>query len=221
MSLILPILAVVIGLSIAYFLKANSTSVKLLLSFSGAFLLSITVFEFIPKVYGDYHKLIGVFTMLGILLQIFLEFLSRGAEHGHLHHHEDTQRFPVLLFISLCIHSLLEGYPLHGNDHLLWGVVIHKVPIAIIIASFLIHSQLSRAKVVLFLIVFALMTPIGSLIHKYFSFLTEYEIYIEALVIGIFLHVSTTILFESSKNHQFNISKVLMIVLGVVVAYFL
>ncbi len=221
MSSFLPILAVFIGVIIARLIKYNANAIKLLLSFSGAFLLAITVFEFIPYVYKDYNKLVGVCTMLGILLQLFLEFLSKGAEHGHIHIDKSETNFPVLLFISLCLHSFLEGYPLHGHNHLLWGVAIHKVPIAIIISSFLLYSSLSRIKVFMFLIIFALMTPLGSLTQQYFTGLAKFNIYIEAVVIGILLHVSTTILFESSKNHQFNLSKVLAILVGVITAYFL
>ncbi|TXK71040.1 ZIP family metal transporter [Mesonia sp. HuA40] len=221
MSSFLPILAVLIGVLIARLIKYNANAIKLLLSFSGAFLLAITVFEFIPHVYQDYNKLVGVCTMLGILLQLFLEFLSKGAEHGHIHIDKSETNFPILLFISLCLHSFLEGYPLHGHNHLLWGVVIHKIPIAIIISSFLLYSSLSRIKVFLFLFIFALMTPLGSLTQQYFTGFAKFNIYIEAVVIGILLHVSTTILFESSKNHQFNLSKVLAILVGIVTAYFL
>ena len=221
MNIILPIIAVILGFGIAYFIKASSTAIKLLLSFSGAFLLSITVFEFLPEVYKNYNQAIGLLIMAGILLQIFLEFLSKGAEHGHLHENKERTNFPVALFVSLCLHSLLEGSPIHNNQHLLIGVVIHKIPIAIVISSFLLNSKLSKIKITAFLLLFSLMTPLGSFLQENFKFLQEIEIYINALVIGIFLHVSTIILFESSKNHQFNLSKILVIIAGVAIAYIL
>lgn len=221
MNLILPVIAVIVGFIIAYFIKASSTAIKLILSFSGAFLLSITIFEFLPEVYQNYDESVGFLIMGGILLQIFLEFLSKGAEHGHLHHNAERTQFPLTLFISLCIHALLEGSPIHNNEHLLIGVVIHKIPIAIIISSFLINSKLSKPKIAVFLLLFALMTPLGSFLQENFDFLQKIEKYISALVIGIFLHVSTTILFESSKNHQFNLSKMAVIIFGIFIAYLL
>ncbi|MBW2961343.1 ZIP family metal transporter [Mesonia aestuariivivens] len=221
MNIILPIIAVILGFIVAYFIKASSTAIKLLLSFSGAFLLSITVFEFLPEVYLNYNKSIGLLIMGGILLQIFLEFLSKGAEHGHLHLNESRTNFPFALFISLCIHSLLEGSPIQHNEHLLIGVVIHKIPIAIIISSFLLNSKLSKTKIGIFLLLFALMTPLGSFLQENFVALQAIEKYINAVVIGIFLHISTTILFESSKNHQFNLSKIVVIIFGVFIAYLL
>ncbi|MDB4280415.1 hypothetical protein N9863_02210, partial [Flavobacteriaceae bacterium] len=39
--------------------------------------------------------------------------------------------------------------------------------------------------------------------------------------IGIFLHVSTTILFESSKDHKFNLAKLSTIIAAIVIAYFI
>ena len=220
MIFILPLLSVLIGYAIALFLKPNSSiGFKLLLSFSGAYLLSITVFELLPNVYESGNAQIGVFIMLGLLLQIVLEFLSKGAEHGHMHHDETASNFPVLLLISLSIHSLLEGFPLNSTEHLLYGVVIHKIPVAAILSVFLFKSKIGKVKAVMFLVFFALMTPLGSWIAGNFEIVDQYIPYINALVIGIFLHVSTTIIFEASKNHTFNASKLGVIVAGIVLAY--
>ena len=40
-----------------------------------------------------------------------------------------------------------------------------------------------------------------------------------AIVIGIFLHISTTILFESSEGHRFNYYKFLVILLGAALVF--
>lgn len=221
MIYILPLLAVILGYVIAIFLKPHSSlSFKLLLAFSGAYLLSLTVFELLPEVYEAPDQKIGIFIMAGLLLQIVLEFGSKGVEHGHIHHHGSSTNFPFALLISLCIHAFLEGFPLNTSNHLLYGVIIHKVPVAAILSTFLIQSGISKAKVFLFLGIFALMTPLGSWFQR-FQELHQYEHYINAVVIGIFLHVSTTILFEASKNHTFNASKLAVIILGILLAYLL
>ena len=36
-----------------------------------------------------------------------------------------------------------------------------------------------------------------------------------ALVVGMFLHISTTIIFETNENHRFNLAKLTAILLGV------
>lgn len=159
--------------------------------------------------------------MLGLLLQIVLEFLSKGVEHGHLHFHGKSNSFPLLLLVSLCLHSLLEGFPLENDNHLLHGVVVHKIPVAAILSVFLVQSKMNKPKVFFFLAFFALMTPLGSWLKNNISFFSEYAPYVNAVVIGIFLHVSTTILFESSKNHSFNASKLGVIILGILLAYFI
>ncbi|GGE10497.1 ZIP family metal transporter [Psychroflexus salis] len=221
MNILLPILAVFAGFGIAYFIKYQANTINLLLAFSGSFLLSITVLEFIPHVYRNTEISVGIFIMAGIILQLVLEFLSGGAEHGHLHQEKMENHFPWVLFISLCVHALFEGFPISHTSSLLLAVVVHKIPVAIIISSFLFKANLSTFKITGFLVLFGLMTPLGSYIGEYTDFLKDYAVYIDAIVIGIFLHISTTILFESSKNHRFNASKFIVILIGIAVAYFL
>lgn len=222
LTIILPIISVVLGFLIVWLLKPKQNkNLKLLLAFSGAFLLSITVFHFLPEVYHHDSKHVGLFIMIGILLQIILEFFSKGAEHGHVHLDKNATNFPWLLFISLSIHSVLEGIPIETHHNLMYGVIIHKLPVAIILATFLLASKLSRVSALLFLLLFALMTPFGMFLSANFKFIQTYFMEVSAIVIGIFLHISTTILFESNEGHKFNITKLLTIVSAVVIAYYI
>ncbi len=218
---LLPVLAVLIGALIVLVLKQKrSLFTKLLLSFSGAFLLALTLFDLLPEVYHHLDaKLTGLYIMFGILLQIILEFFSKGAEHGHIHIHKDNTQFPWLLFISLCIHSFLEGFPIHQHNDMVYGVLIHKIPIATLITSFLVQSNYSKMQIAGFLIFFAAMTPLGTFISNNTSLAEQYIYIINAIVIGIFFHISTVILFESSEGHKFNMSKLLAIIFGVAIAY--
>ena len=197
--------------------------IKILLAFSGAFLLSLTVFDLLPEVYEHLNaKQTGLLIMSGILIQIFLEFFSKGAEHGHVHiHNKNSKQFPWVLFISLCLHAFLEGFPIHQHNDMLYGVLIHKIPIAIIITTYLIQSEFSLNQMIIFLAIFGLMTPLGTYFSNEVSALASYLHYINAIVIGIFLHISTTILFESSEGHKFNLSKILAIITAVAAAYFI
>ena len=217
---LLPIFAIVIGVIIAFITKKQkSVGTKLLLSFSGAFLLALTLFELLPEVYHHLEaKQTGVFIMCGILLQIILEFLSKGVEHGHEHTHNESKEFPWVLFISICIHSFLEGFPINHHNDMVYGVLIHKIPIATLITTFLLHSNYSEAKIIGFLVVFTAMTPLGTFISNNMVLATEYVDYINAIVIGIFLHIATTILFETGEGHTFNLSKLLVICFGIFIA---
>src|SRR5690606_40772759 len=84
---LLPVLAVLLGALIVFFVKKKrSLFTRLLLSFSGAFLLALTLFDLLAEVYNHVEaKQTGLFIMIGILLQTVLEFFSKGAEHGHVH----------------------------------------------------------------------------------------------------------------------------------------
>lgn len=223
MIYLLPILAVVFGFAfVVLFNPTIKSNLKLLLAFSGAFLLSITVFELIPHLYERHNgKTVGLYIMLGILLQIFLEVFSKGAEHGHVHIRKNNTIFPWLLFISLSIHAILEGFPIHANENLLYGIIVHKMPIAIILTSFFFASNISHLKTFVFLTLFAFMTPLGSYLSENVSSLTNYHTEISALVVGIFLHISTTILFESSEGHKFNFTKLIVILVAIGIAYFI
>jgi zinc transporter ZupT len=216
-----PILAVIIGIGLAIIFKSKkSWFTKLLLSFSGAFLLALTLFELLPEVYAHMDvKNTGLFIMLGILLQIVLELFSKGAEHGHVHIHKNSTTFPWLLFVSLCFHSFLEGFPIHDHNDMVLGVLIHKIPIATLISVFLLESNYSKVQIGLFLVLFALMTPLGTLISNHTDLSTHAAHCLNAIVIGIFFHISTTILFESGEGHKFNLSKFVAIILGIGIAY--
>ena len=119
----------------------------------------------------------------------------------------------------MCIHSFLEGFPIHQHNDMVYGVLIHKIPIATLLALYFLRSDFSRLKIIFGLSVFALMTPLGTLISNEVSALSNYVMYINALVIGIFFHISTTILFETGEGHKFNLSKLVAIILGVGIAY--
>jgi zinc transporter ZupT len=222
MNYLLPLLSVLIGYIIALILKPkNKTNLKLLLAFSGSFLLSLTVMHLLPDVYESQNGNIGIYIMLGILFQIILEFFSKGAEHGHVHGHANMTHIPWLLFISLCIHAFLEGFPVGHHHDLAIGIAIHHLPIAIILTTFFINSHLNNKAIFAFMITFAIMTPLGTLVSDYLPVLNDYYTEITAVVIGILFHISSTIIFESSEGHKFNIAKVSMIILGIVLAYFL
>lgn len=230
---IFPFLSVIVGYFIALFLKPKSKkNLKLLLAFSGSFLLALTVMHLLPEVYeSDLHHIeghhhhhsspIGIFIMIGIIFQIILEYFSKGAEHGHVHSHDHQHNMPWLLFFSLCLHALLEGMPINQNNHLAFGIAIHHFPIAIILTTFLQNAKLNRKAIFFFMISFALMTPIGTFLSENLHFLTHYYTQISGIVIGILFHISSTIIFESSEGHKFNLAKLLVIVLGVVLAYFM
>jgi zinc and cadmium transporter len=218
--------------SLIFIIKSKDPKVvKLLLAFSGAFLIGISFLKLIPEVFSSPAKYIGLFVLLGFIIQLVLEMITEGAEHGHNHvHTEDERVSPFLLLIGLCIHSFLEGMPIVGTFHkdiqqsLAIGIIIHNIPISLTLMSLFLHYGCSRKKAFIYLGIFALMTPLGSLISELIQINFAASIgvafyYIMAVVIGIFLHVSTSILFETGENHQYNLQKFVTVCFGIAVAF--
>ncbi|MDT0552246.1 ZIP family metal transporter [Urechidicola vernalis] len=218
MSLLVLFLSVIVGIVIVFAFNPSKKITQLLLSFSGAYLLAITITHLLPEVFSSSINNIGLFIILGLLVQLIMDYFSKGAEHGHIHAHGNN--LPVILFVSLCLHAFIEGIPVHDHNHeeLLWAIVIHKIPITIVLGSFLVYAKTSIAKSLAILILFALMSPLGSLAGEHIPLLINYKAQITAIIVGIFLHISTIIIFESSENHKFNRAKFIAIVVGFAVA---
>lgn len=223
--IILFLAPLITGFVVMYLKPSLSANLKLLLSFSGSFLLAICFLHLIPELYHDYSYSIGIFILIGFILQILLEFFSKGIEHGHYHPSKEKKIFPYALFLSLCLHSFVEGMalvePNHYHEHnfsntsLLVGIIIHKIPIAIILTSLMLTNKISFKSRLLSIVIFALTAPIGLYLATTFgrTLLANVSI-LNALAVGILLHVSTTILFETSEAHKFNLKKFLVIVIG-------
>ena len=202
----------------------KSKNIQLLLTFSGAYLLAVSVLHLIPELFThNTTNNIGLFILGGFLIQILLEYFSQGIEHGHFY---KSNIIPFSVLISLCLHALLEGVPLGGHLHhnahnaLLTGIVLHKMPVAIVLMSFFYQSNISKKKAYFYLLLFALMAPLGVFAGTLFTTLANYNNEIMAIVIGIFLHISTTILFESTDGHRFSFTKIITIIIGALLAIF-
>jgi zinc transporter ZupT len=226
--LVFVFITVIISGSLLLFLKISSNVLKLILAFSGAFILGITVLHLIPETYTNASITTGIFVLAGFMLQILIEYFSEGIEHGHVHHHHHNEsNFPVTMLLALSIHSFIEGIPIpfSTDNALVSGIILHNIPIAIALMSVLLHAGLTKIKAALWLTIFACMTPLGSiaayLLNDKISFIAEHGNLLLAIVIGIFLHVSTTILFESSENHRFNFKKLIVTVSGFLLATWL
>ncbi len=215
------------GLAIFFFKKDNQQKLKLILSFSGAYLFAITVLHLLPDVYVGGNSTVGLYILGGFILQIVLEQFSEGVEHGHVHTHSHNHivKVPYGILVSLCLHAFLEGMPLsqNTNNQLVYGIAIHHIPAAFALGSVLLQNNINKTYTIALLILFALMSPMGyifssKLCSGNFGDLSHYYQYIMGVVIGIFLHISTTILFESTVDHKFTIKKTFAVLAGIAIA---
>lgn len=221
---LLLFITIIISGGSVLFLTVGNKSLKLILAFSGAYLLAVTTLHLIPEIYSTANVKTGIFILCGFLLQILIEYFSEGIEHGHIHVHKHEEKtFPVTVMLALSIHSFIEGMPLAGEFNetkksLATGIILHNVPIAIALMSMLIQSGQKKGMSFFWLLFFALMTPLGAftgnLLDGNSNIIANYSTYLMAIVVGIFLHVSTTILFESSEHHRFHFIKLAVIIAG-------
>lgn len=235
-----PLLA---GLLIFLVKTLRTTTFKLILVFAGAYLFAITVVHILPEVYRMEAEtgLIGLFVLGGFFLQQLLEYYTSGIEHGHLHtahhHHHDepnsatTAMSALVLLAALCVHAFLEGGmlaspmpqgPVYDINAILLGIALHRAPAAFALMTVLSAQLHSKMKAIPHLLIFSIAAPIGLLINTHFI---EIElmtasglVYLYALVSGNFLHISTTIVFESSPEHRFNARKLAVAVSGALTA---
>jgi zinc transporter ZupT len=192
-------------------------------------------------------ELIGLFVLAGFFLQQLLEYFTSGVEHGHMHthdphdhdhqhlhhHHSDHQKSisALVLLFALCIHAFLEGSILaqpvntdavYDVNAILLGIALHRAPAAFALMTVLAFQLRSKSKALPYLIGFSLAAPIGLLLSTYLAqneiISTTFLIYLYALVCGNFLHISTTIVFESSPEHKFNAKKLAVALFGSLIA---
>lgn len=222
-------IAVLVGGGASYIVNTKSALFKLTLAFSGAFLFGTLMTHLLPEVFQNSSG--GLWVLLGFGVQLLLDFISKGLEHGHLHTHEN--RIPVLPLVGLFIHAFIEGMPLgldnimhdhahdHGTNGLLWSVAMHKIPIALLVATALRSAGLKTWKVVLGILLFALSSPLGNAMGISLELDPASFLPVLGLATGLLLHVSTTILFESAANHQFNAMKMLVVAVGIALSLLL
>ncbi|MEX2596058.1 MAG: ZIP family metal transporter [Salibacteraceae bacterium] len=222
LGLILSFLA---GAWFIYKAPTKRSWIYLFLSAGGAYLITILFTHILPELFEELGHKAGYVLLIGFLVQIFLENYSKGIEHGHAH--SSTSKTALIIsYTALCLHALIEGMPLASSlfsniirydNELTVGIMLHKIPVAITLSSLLVKSGVRKNAALLWLIGFILCTVIGSFIQHYFGSDSSELMFLSlGLTVGILLHVSTTILFESSDHHRLSTKRVLVIAIGVI-----
>ena len=232
-------------------------NLSLILAFGGAYIMGLIFLHLIPEAFS-FNSIAGVFVLIGFLVQIFLEYISKGLEHGHVHHlgHDKVLKvMPWAAIVSLCMHAFLESMPLaegaiaatnavhhvqtmgHTHVHihgttaigsaLFIGLALHKFPVALVLMGLIKSTGSSSFVRWSLLVVFGLMPLFGmyiydSILHSGASLPGGVGAFIAAtqgLVIGILLHVATTVLFESGEGHHFHFKKLTATLLGLGLSY--
>lgn len=224
--LLLLTLLTLAGGAIPFLMRQLSEArMTLILAFSGSFLLGITLIHLLPESVHELGHTTGLYILGGFFLQLLIQRFSHGLEHGHIHEHKGMITGISPIFTGLCIHAFMEGIPLGFNyqnsstlPSIFLGVAAHKIPEALTLSSLILASDSRRHKwgILLF---FAAVSPVSGMLAMYygqkFHFVSQLLVYLIPVVIGAFLHISTTILYESgTKSHELSRQKVISVILG-------
>jgi zinc and cadmium transporter len=209
--------------------RLEDKQMHLLLAFSGSFLLCITFLHLLPETFEELNAQAGILLLAGFFLQLLIQRFTHGVEHGHVHVHpnHDEHRIPLTsILVGLSVHAFMEGLPLGFNyrmgattPSLYMAVAAHKIPEAML-ATMLVSATSSKTKALGILFLFSAITPIASILatvlgHKYY-FMSHVIVVLIPVVAGAFIHISTTIFFESgTKQHLLTRQKIIAMVIGV------
>lgn len=207
----------------------SEEKMHLLLAFSGSFLLGITCLHLLPETFIELPEKAGIYLLVGFFLQLLIQRATHGVEHGHTHIHGAIGVAIVPILIGLSIHAFMEGLPLGfnyrnaaTNPSLYLAVGAHKLPEAMLLGMLLTRA-FSRSKAITAMILFALITPCSALMaaflgHNY-SAMAQMVSMLIPIVAGAFIHISTTIFFESgTKHHALTKLKISAMVVGIALA---
>lgn len=210
----------------------SQVRMQYLLAFSGAFLLGITLLHLLPEAFEQLHHQAGIYLLAGFFLQLLIQRITHGAEHGHMHMHEPHQGHHLsfmAILSGLALHAFMEGLPLGFNysletstPALYLAIAFHKIPEAMLVAS-LAFAIKGRRAAWLILLLFSLVTPAAALLayfmeQQYLSMSHTASILLP-LVAGAFIHISTTIFFESgTRQHKLTWQNTIAMLAGVGIA---
>ena len=74
-------------------------NLPIILAFGGAYIMGLIFLHLVPEAFG-FNSIAGIFVLVGFLVQIFLEYISKGLEHGHAPLLEHNQARSTLVTAS-------------------------------------------------------------------------------------------------------------------------
>lgn len=185
--------------------------------FGSAFLFAICFVHLLPEVYRWSNnrsaspvsmKMVGIAILIGFLLQLLLDKI--GAGHEHMPHspsetHLASKKSAILFLTGLSVHAFLEGMALIHDGHversMFYGVLVHNIPLSMMLMMYLSGTGYKKAETLCLLSVFGVAGPLGALSGTRFDLLQSHYHIVLAVVIGILLHVASSILYHPDTRH--------------------
>jgi len=175
-------------------------------------------------------SVIGLSILIGFVLMLLLE--TFGLPHA-VHHDEDKDLLGLSATIGLIAHAAADGLAVGASVSsstetgviVFLAIMLHKGPAAFGLSSFLKHIKLEESKSKLYLIMFALSSPIVAILTfftlKDTSFATDDNIGLALLFsAGTFVYVATVDVLPEVHSHDHdNDPPVWFVLLGMILVF--
>lgn len=171
--LIFVFLITMAGGWIPTFLSWSQVTFNLVISFGAGILLGAVFFHMLPEISPTLGKQVGLPIIVGFLSIFILEkfLMVHPCGEGECEYHHIGRA----AYIGIGFHSMLDGVAIGVGSMLNLSVVIvlaitvHKFPEALSLSSILLKGgSRSKQKVLGYMTLFALTTPLGALMTVYF-----------------------------------------------------
>jgi len=175
-------------------------------------------------------SVLGLTILLGFVLMLLLEVI--GLPHA-VHHDEDKDLLGLSATIGLVAHAAADGLAVGASVSsstetgliVFVAIMLHKGPAAFGLSSFLKHIRVDDSKSKLYLILFALSSPIVAILSffvlKDTSFATDDNIGLALLFsAGTFIYVATVDVLPQVHSHDHEAeSSIWYVLMGMILVY--
>ena len=176
------------------------------------------------------HTMIGLVILCGFALMLLLE--TFGLPHA-VHHDEDKDLLGLSATFGLIVHAVVDGLAVGASVSsstetgliVFAAVLLHKGPAAFGLSSFLQHIQIDRAKSQMYLLLFALSSPVVAILSFFAlrdtSLATEDNLGLALMFsAGTFIYVATVDVLPEVHSHDHeNEAPTLFVILGMILVF--
>ena len=175
-------------------------------------------------------SVLGMAILVGFVVMLILEIF--GLPHA-VHHDEDKDLLGISATVGLIMHAAADGLAIGASVSsstetgliVFVAIMLHKGPAAFGLASFLEHIKLEKQKSQLYLLIFALSSPIMAIVTffalKDTSLATDENIGLALMFsAGTFIYVATVDVLPQVHSHEHEKdTTVWYVILGMVLVY--
>lgn len=222
--IVVLILMTIVSGSMPLYKSWERKHIRLFISFGAGSLLGASFIHMIPETVETIGSGVGIAVLTGFLILYVIEkFTMIHACEG-----EDCSfhQMGIISFIGLSAHNIIDGFVLTTSTMLpnlgpivFAAIVVHKIPASFSLSSILIIGEFTRKKVLLYLIIFSLMLPVGAfaamLLMDIFG---TYQLGIAVAVsAGTFIYIATSdLLPEVHRVGEWRIQNLISFLAGIV-----